>query len=419
METSLEYLAVGLLIVALLLVSYSMAETITSSLVTTYEEQLYTVAERVIDKIVLTPGYPTDWGTNISVTADNLQDFGLALYGSRKPYTVDPDKVMRLANLSTLPNPLLLNTSRLAELLSLKEGYGFHLRMIPMLIINVTPTSYYNYRTYIFPSVFNIYVANYYGLGIPNAYVTGMYAIVRVKPGASEANVEVKNILSKSALTDAVGFCVLDYTEELTNYFSSGENVDKWFYAFLIVRAEWQGFVSVTGYAATAQGGVPAEGYIIGNYVFVDKNIENVVIVRRGRNAGAVQVKDDLLQAVPEYQELLNFTTVVWCRDSTGNFRNDDPLCNNAGRVLPSAKQWYLVGYIKYVEPLSSHIFIFATFKGNPVAIVVSRIPNIDIYYGSSRAKPANSVTLRRVCTIYSYPYIVELTVWREVEGYP
>jgi len=419
METSLEYLAVGLLIVALLLVSYSMAETITSSLATTYEEQLYTVAERVIDKIVLTPGYPTDWGTNIFVTADNLQDFGLALYGSRTPYTVDPDKVMRLANLSTLPNPLLLNTSRLAELLGLKDGYSFHLKMVPMLNINITPVDYYNYRTYTFPSVFNVHVANYYGLGIPNANVEGMYAIVRVKPGTSEGEIEVKNILSKSNSTDYIGNCVLDYTEELDKFFSSSENVDKWFYAFLILRAEWNGFVSVAGYAATAQGGVPAEGYIIGNYVFVDKEIENVVIVRKGKNAGAVQVKDDLLQAVPEYQELLNFTTVVWCRDSTGSFRNDDPLCNNAGRVLPSAAQWYLMGYIRYVEPLSSHIFIFATFKGNPVAIVVSRIPSIDIYYGSRRAKPANSVTLRRVCTIYSYPYIVELTVWRNVEGYP
>jgi hypothetical protein len=110
---------------------------------------------------------------------------------------------------------------------------------------------------------------------------------------------------------------------------------------------------------------------------------------------------------------------VTWCRDSSGNFRNDDPLCNNAGRVLPSAKQWYLVGYVQYVEPLSSHIFIFAQFRGNPVAIVISRLPNIDIAYGGKTALPANSVTLRRVCTIYSYPYVVELTIWRTVEGLP
>ncbi|AJB41369.1 MULTISPECIES: hypothetical protein [Thermofilum] len=419
MEATLEYLAVGLLIVLLILVSYGMVNATTSTVATTYEEQLYTIAERVMDKLILTPGYPVDWGTNIQVTPDTLQDFGLALYGARSPYIVDPDKVMRLANLSTLPNPLLLNTTRLAQLLNL-EDYGFRLKIRPMLLINITPAGYYYYQSYTFISAYDFLVTNYYGLGIPNANITAMYVVVRVQPGASnnEGDVETKTILTKTCLTNAVGKCRIDYTSDLASYFSQ-QKPDKWFYTFLIARAEWQGFISVAGYASTSQGGVPAEGYIIGNYVFVNKDIDSPVIRRGNRNAGAVLVKDDLLQAVPEYQDLLNFTTVTWCRDSSGNFRNDDPLCNNAGRVLPSAKQWYLVGYIQYVEPLSSHIFIFAQFRGKPVAIVISRLPNIDIAYGGKTALPANSVTLRRVCTIYSYPYVVELTIWRRVEGFP
>jgi hypothetical protein len=417
MEATLEYIAVGLLIILLILATFGMMTTVTSTTETTYEEQLYTVAERVMDKIILTPGYPVDWGTNIQVTPDTIQDFGLALYSAHMPYIVDPDKVMRLANLSTLPNPLLLNTTRLAQLLNL-EGYGFRLRIRPMLIVNITPTDYYPYHTYRFMSRFEIAVSNYYGLGIPNANITAMYVVVQVQPGAgnNKGDVELKNIFTKTCLTDPVGRCTLDFTNDLQDFLKGQV---KWFFPFLIVRAEWQGFVSVAGYGSTSTGEAPAQGYIIGNYVFLNRTIDITYINKGNKNAGAVLVKDDLLQVVPEYQDLLNFTTVTWCRDASGNYRDDDPLCNNAGRVLPSAKQWYLVGYVQYVEPLSSHIFIFAQFRGNPVAIVISRLPNIDIAYGGKTALPANSVTLRRVCTIYSYPYVVELTIWRRVEGFP
>jgi hypothetical protein len=95
------------------------------------------------------------------------------------------------------------------------------------------------------------------------------------------------------------------------------------------------------------------------------------------------------------------------------------PCVTTQAEFCPVRNSGTLVGYIQYVEPLSSHIFIFAQFRGKPVAIVISRLPNIDIAYGGKTALPANSVTLRRVCTIYSYPYVVELTIWRRVEGFP
>lgn len=418
METVLEYLAVAALIVVILLAANQMLSAPAATLETVRQEQLYTVAERVLDKIVLTPGYPPDWGTNIAVSAENLQDFGLALAGSREPYRVDPDKVMRLANLSTLPNPLLLNTSRMAQLLGL-EGYGFRLRIVPMLRVLITPIGYYTYGNFEFASTFRIRVENVQGLGVPNAEVTGMYVLVRVQPGTGQAEVEARDVISARASTDTLGECVLDFTPSLQQYFSDPQNrPDKWFFAFLIVRAEWRGFVSVAGYATNAHGDAPVEGYIIGNYVFLNRSIDiSVPVVRGNRKSGAVLVKDELLQAVPEYQELLNFTTVIWCRDSSGNFRSDDPLCDRAGRVLPSAKQWYLVGYISHVEPLASHVFIFAQFRGRPIAVVVNRIPSVDI--STSIAMPASAVRLTRMCTVYNYPFLVELAIWREVEGYP
>uniref|UniRef100_A0A7C4B929 Uncharacterized protein n=1 Tax=Thermofilum pendens TaxID=2269 RepID=A0A7C4B929_THEPE len=426
MEATLEYLAIGVLIAVLIIAANQLISTSTGALEPVREEQLYTVAERVMDKILLTPGYPPDWGTNIMVNADNLQDLGLALYGTRSPYVVDPDKVMRLANLSTLPNPLLLNSTRFAELLHLTD-YGFRFVMKPMIKVEISPTGVcYPVKAGIcYPAEFDIRVYNHYGVGLPNARVTGIYVIVKVDPNPNNSLEGLLNksaVLVVSALTDALGNCRLNFYSQLDSFFSpegGAERQTKWYYPFLIVYAEWQGFTSVAGHAVSAQGGVPAEGYIIGNYVFLHKDIELVVVRGRGnRNAGAVQTKDALLQVLPEYQSLLNVTKVTWCRDaSTGNFRDDDPLCNTAGRVLPSAKQWYLIGYVDYVEQLSSHVFIFAKYRGSPVAIVVSRVPDIEISSGGS--VPANAVTVRRLAKIYEYPYIIELTVWRKVEGYP
>ncbi|MCD6209064.1 MAG: hypothetical protein J7J67_02620, partial [Thermoproteales archaeon] len=121
MHVILEYLAIGVLIILFITISLNMIEDITGRLVTVKEEQVYNVAERLMDKILLTPGFPADWGTNIMVSSDDLRDFGLALNRTRAPYIIDPDKVMRLANLSILPNPLLLNYSRIADLLGISD----------------------------------------------------------------------------------------------------------------------------------------------------------------------------------------------------------------------------------------------------------------------------------------------------------
>ncbi|MEZ0345638.1 MAG: hypothetical protein ABWK01_03730 [Infirmifilum sp.] len=424
MHAQLEYIAVGLLVLTIIISFNQVIGTLTQRLEPVREEQLYTVAERVMDKIVLTPGYPEDWGTNILVTPDTLKDFGLALSGSRTPYILDPDKVMRLANLTTLPNPLLLNSSRLADILALSRDYGFRLVMRPALNIGIEVAQWYQAKNKLYyPATLKVNLTNYYGMGVPNANITVMYAIVRVSPGnEKQGQVEERTIFVRGGLTNAVGVCYIDFTSDLQSYFSSpGSTSDKWYFPIIIAHANWQGYTSVAGYAPTGDKSPSVEAYIIGNYLFVNRTVEVVEIIRGQGNAnsGAVHVKDDLLQAVPIYGDLLNFTSVQWCRDSSGNFRNDNPLCNVAGSVLPSARQWYLIGYISYVEPLSSYVFVFAKWRGNPVAIVVNRIPVIDISFGGGNARPANSVTLRRLATLYTYPYVVELTIWRKVEGYP
>jgi len=419
LETVLEYIAVALLVVILVLAANQMISASTGTLTTVREEQLYTVAQRVMDKILLTPGYPPDWGTNVTVSADDMQDFGLALYGTREPYVVDPDKVMRLANLSTLPNPLLLNASRLAEILGLSQGYGFRLVMKPMIGHSVSVLEWYTPQggKQSFPTKFAVNVHNWYGIGLPNANVTGIYAIFKVDPGAggSQPDLEEKEIFTASSTTDALGYTVLDFSGQVVPYLSQ-QSTNKWWFWFLLLHTNWHGFVAVYGYYTTPSGGAPVQGYIIGDAIIISRDVNVSDIRYRGtpRRSGAVIFKDEVVQLVPQYEELLNVTSIEWCR----NQPNDPLWCQQvAGRVLPSSQGRYLVGRVSYVEKLSSHVFVFAQWRGDPIAIVINRIPEIDVTFGPRQASPANSVTLTRFATIYNYPYVIQLILWRSVEG--
>jgi hypothetical protein len=408
MNTVLEYLAVGVLLVAVILAAGHMLEAPSRTLETVREEQLLTVAERLIDKILLTPGYPPDWGSNVYVTDADLTDFGLALQGGA-PYIVDPDKVMRLANLSTLPNPLLLNASRLAELLGIKDQYGFKLVMKPMITAQVAALEW----SAGIASKFRVRVVNWQGEGLPNARVSGVYVVALVKGGAGQPEVDSLWNFTRSCVTDVLGYCILDYTSDLSSVkYGRGQQPA----TFLVLHVNWEGFVAVTGYSPVP-GGAPVTGYIIGSYVFLEKDVdatEQPLI--RGKVSGAVIVKDEVVQVVPQYSLLLEPTEVEWCREQP----NDPEWCQGmAGRVLPSRRGTYLIGRVVYLERLSSHVIVFAKWRGDWTAIVISRIPVIEISYGARGAAPANSATLTRVTQIYNYPYVVQLTVWRWAEGWP
>lgn len=412
MHVILEYLAIGVLIILFITISLNMIEDVTGRLVTVKEEQLYNVAERLMDKILLTPGFPEDWGTNIMISSDDLRDFGLALNGTRTPYIIDPDKVMRLANLSILPNPLLLNYSRIADLLGISDDYGFRLEMKPMITHVVQPLEWYTppgNRTS-FPTKFKIRVLNWYKIGLPNANVTGIYVIVKIKPGAGNNpnKIEEKKIFAKSNLTDALGETIIDFTDVVPSYLENQPRTN-WFLYFLLIHTGWHGFVAVHGYSMTSETDAPVQGYIIGDAIFLSRELNGSGF---NPNSGAIIVKDEIVQAVPQYNELLNITSIIWCRSQP----NDPEWCQEvASKVLPSNEDRYLVGRIQYIEKLSSHVFVFAQWRGNPICVVINRIPEIDI--GERSAQPANSVTVTRIAHIYNYPYIVRLTIWRKVEG--
>ena len=389
-------------------VSLNVANEIAVSAASIQAEQLYTVAERVMDKILLTTGIPADWGNNVTVTPGDISDFGLALNGTRTPYELDPDKVMRLANLSTLPNPLFMNASRIAELLGISDKYGFKLEMHPLLRQEILPIDFYDLpgKNLSIPVVFNVIVRNWYDFGIPGASVTGIYVLVKISPGAAgkQPTIQEKTFWAKTNVTDVKGICVLNFKNEVSNHISNQAGRQRWYIYFLILHTNWYGFVSVSGYTKSSLEGAPVEGYIIGDAVILNSTVE--------RLRGAVITKDEIIQVIPEYESLLAFSEIEWCRQQP----NDPEWCKKAGNVLPSSRD-YLIGRIKSLEKISSHVFVFGKWRGQPIAIVINRIPDLTITFGHQKAQPANSVVLTRLAQLYNYPYIIRLTIWRKTEG--
>ena len=410
MHATLEYIGVTLsLIVMILVAQYSLAVFLrdTSHV---REEQLYTIAERVMDKIVLTTGYPPDWGYNFTAYNATLQDFGLAMHGTHTPYLLDPDKVMRLANFTILPNPIYLNSSYIAKLLGLEDDYGFVLEMVPLLNQKIEVLRYYvvgaGHSTIKLPAKFKVILKNYYNMTVPSANVTGIFTLISVESGpGGSVFMDIEEIFTKSNITNIKGECTLDFYDELLDFYSGVPPglANKRYLAILLIHVNWYGFVSVNAYTETVEE-APATGYVFGNYIILEKDVS--VIPR-----AAVLVKDEVIQAVPEYRSLFALTAIELVCNGTTPPENKPPCY-----IINSGRFTYRVYRVEYVEKLASHIFVIAQWRGQIISIVIDRMPQIKIKYGHY-VEPANAVTLIRDTRIFNYPYIIKLTLWRTVEG--
>jgi len=170
-----EYIAA--FFVMTLVVGYSLYSLNTMSstqLSIAQESQLRPAAGRLFDKILLTKGYPEDWGSNIYINDSNLGDFGLSSqYGEM--YRVNVDKLMRLVSkVDYTENPLYIFPTTMGNLTGIygndSWSYGFRLLVKSALIINIT------YDPDVFPmNSSTISVVNYLGRSASNAVVNATY----------------------------------------------------------------------------------------------------------------------------------------------------------------------------------------------------------------------------------------------------
>jgi len=184
MHPTFEYIVTVLILSLLIGFSfYSLNSMSSTQLVFTKESQLDQVANNLFNKILMTPGYPTDWGRNIYINESNLEDFGLAST-TGIPYQLDVDKIMRLVReTGNTTNPLYISPEKVGSLTGLYVdghwNYGFKLVIYSALNISIVPVNPDESP----PSKYIVRVHDYLGRPASNAYVKGILYAAYVETG--------------------------------------------------------------------------------------------------------------------------------------------------------------------------------------------------------------------------------------------
>jgi len=135
-----EYVFAALVMVAVFTAATYLAVTVLPPYRSVSEvDQLKIAAQKIMNSILLNPGYPHDWGSDVSVTAEDLASFGLASFTTftREAYVLDRDKVQRL---SPEAGPFYVPPKAAIDLLGLGLDYGIKLEFVPVLNVEVRPS---------------------------------------------------------------------------------------------------------------------------------------------------------------------------------------------------------------------------------------------------------------------------------------
>jgi len=133
--------------------------------------QLMPVADSLMQNFILSAGAPSDWGSNLSVSANQLQSFGLAAaWPNAGAYSLDPNKLNRIINTTFVRNDYYIPPSVVGKLLGIYQNnhfiYGFDFRLIPALNITLNQIASNSTMT-----LYQINVTDYTGQPAVNAHV--------------------------------------------------------------------------------------------------------------------------------------------------------------------------------------------------------------------------------------------------------
>jgi hypothetical protein len=210
-----DYLFAGVIIIALLLGSTIMLNTLSSPAINSSDKDLLKIAaEKIVTQILLDPGYPSNWGSD-GTDKTELAVFGLAKYSqtSREAYVLDPDKVLRLNSTlegntsyyfpaSASSSPLTHENYTALSLLNLGKDYGFTLEFSETLKVSVNEME--------FPDKYLISVVSDYGLPLMGAQVSAtLYYCV-------EGKSSIDHLEHRDETTIYDGSCIIDLTGSST-----------------------------------------------------------------------------------------------------------------------------------------------------------------------------------------------------------
>jgi len=191
-----EYILAGIVLLLILSVSeMNIFAVMTHQLTQMEQETEYPAAERILDTILLSPGYPPNWGNQ---SADPIS-LGLAVQNALRAYVLDISKVIRLKE----DSPNYISPGRARRLMGLSEDYHFNLTIIPIFTIDIVNASSMGQAKYV------ITIKDYRGFLVPNVNVTGFYV--------SNSLTGEEIYPSKSAITGTDGSCELIFNPSLPN----------------------------------------------------------------------------------------------------------------------------------------------------------------------------------------------------------
>jgi len=366
MQATYEYIFAAIMIFVMLSATVTtMVPLLDVNLSQAREYQLELVADRVFNKILRTPGYPADWGTDPTINysdTSSLKDFGLALASARSAYILDPNKVVKIENGSRVDNLYYVSPQVAAQLLGLGSDYGFALSILPVL--NVTVTSVVDNNVY-------VYVTTQENIPAPNANVSALALWWESR--------KMFNATSNST-TDWRGECVLEYTVDLE---SKGEREEG---MAMIMLVNYHGIRTVDVVGARQS----LIGSVTGRYV---------TVVYPENESGSWKIEGDPLLVVYPY--------VFVGQIVNGSHGQAKWVINKGGK----SHQTY---ELAWVDPYTNFIVLVARKQDVYSLVVVPRPWRIQ--YQTGPLAGLHRVTLHRLAVINGITHYVRLSIWRMSE---
>jgi len=380
MHAAVEYVALVLNIILIIVLSVSTFFNIVAPLDTINRERLKLVAQKIENRIILSPGTPPDWGKNINISTNDLSDLydvGLASISALKGfYTLESDKIVRLIEYAD--NPFYIPPNFIKQHLGIWKTYGFRLTLIPVIKFDVKITSHvYNTKL---PQKIIVYTRNFFGNPQGNVIVTVYYFIFGLYSNSTSRLFFLKNTGITSILSN--GSCLLDFSY-VKEFYTNKTLSELVLTEFTFSRVE---------YLLIIQGSI-ANLRSIGYYPRIVPNATSIGRYISLRQNYSLISNNSVIDIAPP-----RFFTV-----SLNNVTHRVSLGDN-----------FKTYYLSYIEPGTYIVVLLG--KYNNTLYVNYAVKHKEFTYQTSPSVGASAVTIYRYVDIDGFSYVAVLTVW-EVSG--
>jgi hypothetical protein len=384
------------------------------SFTTTKEHQLEEVAQAIMDKILLSPGHPEEWGDiSIVESEEDLRAFGLQKTNG-SVYELDVNKLLRIASVNTsltmtLPWTIRISQETIARLLGLGNDYGFSIRVTPALNLSVRSLGTYTFTKgngkghgkLTVPNPVEVTVTTPDGRPALGANVTGLFTLMSIRSYGSKEECYV-NASFVTSVVNWEGKATLDFTSFLDSINNELKNkVLKKSGSTIIIYADYYGIRAVNSSILETDVDEILRGTVVDNYLILEHAEE---LEFPGPPAAVHLGKEAALANPPYYVYLSDFEDVTEHGES--------------GWIINHGH--YNIRVYELSSVVDDDVVLImmpAKYTGQYYLVSFFREPsNVICQKGAASGNIKTSV-LRRMVRVGSFHYFVEVRVWRWGEG--